>query len=126
MPIATPAPKPRAAIHFEREAGLCLINILVDNRPVQAYFDTGCAARGIAMTAAMAASARDQLVEKTNKQLEHQKLVDLQLGPVKLANVKVTIANGLSRPLVGPAILGLRNYRIDPVRQEINFDLYDD
>lgn len=119
-------PKPHHSLPFERESNLLLIDILVDNHPVKAYFDTGCAAQGIAMTAAMAASARDRLVRKVNKQIEHQKIVDLTLGPIELQNVKVTIANGLSRPLVGPAILGKRGYRINPASKVIDFDLVED
>ena len=124
--VAPAQPKPQYQLHFERESGLLLIDIYVDNRRVQAYFDTGCAAKGIAMTAAMAASARDRIVEKVDKQIDHQKIVNLTLGPINLQDVKVTIANGLSRPLVGPAILGRRGYRIDPARQEIDFDMFEE
>jgi predicted aspartyl protease len=93
---------------FQRESGIMLIKITVDGDQMQAYFDTGCAAKGIAMPRPMAQA--------------RPKTVDLCMGPISRKGVKVTIAEGLSRPLVGPAIFGDRDYKIDPVRQVIDFD----
>jgi predicted aspartyl protease len=102
---AKPAAASKFQLPFEREAGIIVVDINVNGAKMKAYFDTGCAGKGIAMTTAM---TRDRFV-------------DLSIGPIT-KHVPVTVADGLTRPLVGPAIFGDRNYRIDPVRQVIDFD----
>jgi predicted aspartyl protease len=94
-------------VPFEKEAGILLVDIMLDGRPTKAYFDTGCAAEGVAMSTAAAQGRR---------------YMDLTIGPISRKRVPITIANGMSRPLVGPAIFGDRGYKIDPARQVIDFD----
>lgn len=106
------AKRPRAVskfqLPFERESGILLVEMTVDGEKLKAYFDTGCAARGIAMPRTLANTM--------------PKTVDIALGPITRRAVKVTVADGLSRPLVGPAIFGDRDYKIDPVHQVIDFE----
>lgn len=106
------ARKPRVVskfqLPFERESGILLVEMTVDGEKLKAYFDTGCAAKGIALPRVLASTM--------------PKTVDIALGPITRKAVKVTVADGLSRPLVGPAIFGDRDYKIDPVHQVIDFE----
>jgi predicted aspartyl protease len=103
---AAPRPTSKFQLPFEREAGILLVDIKLNGTVMKAYFDTGCAAKGIAMTKAMT----------------REGFVDVSIGPISRQHVPVTVAESLTRPLVGPAIFGDRNFKIDPARQVIDFD----
>jgi hypothetical protein len=109
LPVKTKNDK--YSLFFEKEFDTMLVNIAVNNKPIKACFDTGCAPDGIVMNHAMAQDfgVRNNMLER------------LEVGPVIRMHVRVYYADGVRHPLIGPKIFN-RPYTVDQELKQIRFD----
>ena len=93
-----------------------LVDVMINEHPVKALFDTGCQGDAIVMT-------RQQSKELIGFWSSDNQIANkVEFGPISRLRVSVRIVTpGPDYPLVGPAFLQNRRFTIDPENKRINF-----